>query len=111
MVVVAGLVDEADAGGDRGGGPDRHRDAAGPPGPVRLGAGMSPARPRPTGGGHDSGGLPWSGRELSGTGFDDDRGEADPRLLAALRDPGTGGRAGRGGRRGAPAGADRRRAR
>jgi hypothetical protein len=41
----------------------------------------------PTGGGHDSGGLPWSGRELSGTGFDDDRGEADPRLLAAVEDP------------------------
>jgi hypothetical protein len=38
-------------------------------------------------GGHDSGGLPWSGRELSGTGFESDRGEADGRLVAALEGP------------------------
>jgi hypothetical protein len=34
----------------------------------------------------DSGGVPWSGRELSGTGFDGDLGEADPGLLVALDD-------------------------
>ena len=34
----------------------------------------------------DSGGVPWSGRELSGTGFDGDLGEADPDLLVALDD-------------------------
>jgi SseB protein N-terminal domain len=37
--------------------------------------------------GLDSGGAPWSGRELSGTGFDGDVGAADPGLLAALDDP------------------------
>lgn len=36
---------------------------------------------------HDSGGAPWSGRELTSTGFDGDVGEADPNLLAALDDP------------------------
>ena len=36
----------------------------------------------------DSGGVPWSGRELSGTGFEADTGAADPNLLAALDDPG-----------------------
>jgi hypothetical protein len=36
---------------------------------------------------HDSGGLPWSGRELTSTGFDGDVGAADPHLLAALDDP------------------------
>ena len=36
---------------------------------------------------HDSGGLPWSGRELTSTGFDGDVGAADPGLLAALDDP------------------------
>ena len=35
----------------------------------------------------DSGGHPWSGRELTGTGFDGDVGAADIRLLAALEDP------------------------
>jgi len=35
----------------------------------------------------DSGALPWSGRELTGTGFDGDVGAADPGLLAALDDP------------------------
>lgn len=35
----------------------------------------------------DSGGVPWSGRELTGTGFDGDQGGADPDLLAALADP------------------------
>jgi hypothetical protein len=35
----------------------------------------------------DSGGAPWSGRELSSTGFDDDLGAADPDLLAALDGP------------------------
>jgi hypothetical protein len=38
-------------------------------------------------GGHDSGGRPWSGRELTSTGFDGDLGAADPDLLAALGDP------------------------
>ncbi|CAG7573448.1 type III secretion system (T3SS) SseB-like protein [Barrientosiimonas humi] len=33
----------------------------------------------------DSGGQGWHGRSLSGTGFDGDSGETDPRLLAALR--------------------------
>ena len=37
---------------------------------------------------HDSAGLPWSGRQLGGTGFDDDTGEADGALLAALAAPG-----------------------
>ena len=36
---------------------------------------------------HDSGGIPWSGRELTSTGFDGDMGDADPNLLAALDDP------------------------
>jgi hypothetical protein len=36
---------------------------------------------------HDSGGLPWSGRELTSTGFDGDVGAADTGLLAALDDP------------------------
>ena len=40
-----------------------------------------------TGPGADSAGLPWSGRTLSGTGFGEDTGEADPLLLAALADP------------------------
>jgi SseB protein N-terminal domain len=35
----------------------------------------------------DSGGVPWSGRELTGSGFEDDLGEADPSLLAAFGDP------------------------
>jgi SseB protein N-terminal domain len=35
----------------------------------------------------DSGGVPWSGRELSGTGFEGDLGAADRKLLAALDDP------------------------
>ncbi|MBE3073882.1 MAG: SseB family protein [Actinobacteria bacterium] len=37
--------------------------------------------------GHDSGGVPRSGRELTGTGFDGDLGEADVDLLEALDDP------------------------
>jgi hypothetical protein len=49
--------------------------------------GPAPQTPTPAAGG-DSAGLPWSGRELTGTGFGDDRGEPDPRLLAAVRDPG-----------------------
>jgi hypothetical protein len=36
---------------------------------------------------HDSGGLAWSGRELTSTGFDGDVGAADASLLAALDDP------------------------
>lgn len=40
-----------------------------------------------TSGPHDSAGVPWGGRELSGTGFDDDTGAADPRLVAALAHP------------------------
>jgi hypothetical protein len=35
----------------------------------------------------DPGGLPWSGRTLTSTGFDGDLGAADPQLLAALNDP------------------------
>lgn len=38
-------------------------------------------------GAHDSAGVPFGGRELTGTGFDADTGEADPRLLAALDAP------------------------
>lgn len=34
--------------------------------------------------GHDTGGVPWRGRTLTGTGFDDDTGEADARLAALL---------------------------
>jgi hypothetical protein len=39
--------------------------------------------------GHDTGGVPWAGRTLSGTGFDQDTGEADARLahLLAQEDP------------------------
>ena len=33
---------------------------------------------------HDSGGVPWSGRQLTSTGFDGDVGAADINLLAAL---------------------------
>jgi hypothetical protein len=36
----------------------------------------------------DSAGIPFGGRELSGTGFDSDTGAADPALVAALGDPG-----------------------
>ena len=36
---------------------------------------------------YDSGGLPWSGRELTSIGFDGDVGDADPNLLAALDNP------------------------
>lgn len=34
--------------------------------------------------GHDTAGVPWTGRTLTGTGFDGDRGEADERLSALL---------------------------
>ncbi|MCK0114079.1 SseB family protein [Ornithinimicrobium sp. F0845] len=34
--------------------------------------------------GHDTGGTPWAGRQLTSTGFDGDTGEAAPELLAAL---------------------------
>lgn len=37
--------------------------------------------------GHDTARVPWAGRTLSGTGFDDDSGTADPALLRALADP------------------------
>jgi hypothetical protein len=37
---------------------------------------------------HDSAGVPFGGRELSGTGFDGDTGAADPALVAAMADPG-----------------------
>ena len=36
---------------------------------------------------HDSAGIAFGGRQLSGTGFDGDRGEADAALAAALADP------------------------
>src|SRR5690606_37868155 len=55
---------------------------------TRTGAGMTGRfdghDPR---GGHDTAGVPWAGRTLSGTGFDDDTGEADPALAAALAEP------------------------
>jgi hypothetical protein len=35
----------------------------------------------------DSSGVPWSGRELTGSGFEGDLGAADPGLIAALDDP------------------------
>ena len=35
----------------------------------------------------DSGGVPWSGRQLTGAGFGGDMGEADVDLVAALDDP------------------------
>ena len=41
-----------------------------------------------TGAPSDSAGVPWGGRELSGTGFDHDTGGADPALLTALEQPG-----------------------
>jgi SseB protein N-terminal domain len=34
----------------------------------------------------DSAGIPWAGRDLSGTGYDDDQGGADPELEEALAD-------------------------
>ena len=37
--------------------------------------------------GHDSAGVPWSGRELTGTGFGGDQGGADADLLSALAGP------------------------
>lgn len=50
---------------------------------------MSPTDPAvPEGpGAADSAGLPWSGRDLTSTGFDDDTGAADPALAAALLRP------------------------
>ena len=36
---------------------------------------------------HDSAGIPFGGRELTGTGFDGDTGEADVALTTALADP------------------------
>lgn len=39
-------------------------------------------------GAHDSAGVPFGGRELTGTGFDGDTGGADPALAAALAAPG-----------------------
>ena len=36
---------------------------------------------------HDSAGVPFGGRELTGTGFDGDTGDADPALVAALAQP------------------------
>lgn len=37
--------------------------------------------------GHDTGGVPWRGRTLTGTGFDGDTGEADQALADLLADP------------------------
>lgn len=39
-------------------------------------------------GGHDTGGTPWAGRQLTSTGFDGDTGQADAALIDALRDRG-----------------------
>ncbi|GAA2163662.1 SseB family protein [Pedococcus bigeumensis] len=36
---------------------------------------------------HDSAGTPFGGRQLTGSGFDDDTGAADPALASALADP------------------------
>lgn len=44
-------------------------------------SGHDPAR------GHDTGGVPWRGRTLTGTGFDGDTGAADERLAALLAEP------------------------
>jgi hypothetical protein len=47
-------------------------------------------RPHPSDdaqGAHDSAGVPFGGRELTGTGFDGDTGEADAALVAAMADP------------------------
>lgn len=38
-------------------------------------------------GGHDTAGVAWAGRTLTGTGFEDDRGAADEALRDALADP------------------------
>ncbi|MDU0312082.1 SseB family protein [Phycicoccus sp. M110.8] len=54
-------------------GPADHADG----GPADLGGGRA-----------DSAGIPFGGRELTGTGFDGDTGSADPALAAALRHPG-----------------------
>jgi hypothetical protein len=35
----------------------------------------------------DSAGIPWFGRQLTGSGFDDDDGTSDPRLVRALASP------------------------
>lgn len=48
------------------------------PGVQRRFAGHDPSR------GADTGGTPWQGRTLTGTGFDDDTGEADAHLRALL---------------------------
>lgn len=64
----------------------------GGPGPA-AGVGATDPAPRHRFTGHDpaagsdSGGLPWEGRTLTGTGFDDDTGEADPRLAGLLAVP------------------------
>jgi hypothetical protein len=57
-------------------------DAVQPGNPVPPGAAAAPDDP-----GSDSGGAPWSGRELTSTGFEGDLGAADPDLLAACQDP------------------------
>lgn len=51
-----------------------------PDGPHRF-TGHDPAA------GRDTGGVPWEGRTLTGTGFDDDTGAADAQLAQLLADP------------------------
>lgn len=47
---------------------------------------MTPAGHEPAGHTHDSAGQTFSGRTLTGTGFDDDTGDSDPALMVALAD-------------------------
>lgn len=61
--------------------------ATGSPGSTG-GSARSGSNPDSARNGHaDSAGHPWSGRSLPDSGFGDDTGDADPRLLAALSDP------------------------
>lgn len=55
--------------------PDQH------PGGAHRFTGHDPAA------GHDTGGVPWAGRTLTGTGFDDDTGAADAHLARLLATP------------------------
>lgn len=61
-------------------GPDQTQGPEGQDGAHRF-TGHDPAA------GHDTAGVPWAGRTLTGTGFDNDTGEADARLAALLAQP------------------------
>jgi len=68
--------------------PARLSKAAPPDDTVPPGNGLTPDSAAPhEASGTDSGGAPWSGRELTSAGFDGDLGAADPHLFAALDDP------------------------